>query len=145
MVATGDVGRWLLSVLQDNGQATCVRRPEGPRSYFPHDIAAIFARLLNRSVRASNFRAAQTPGKRIPLRGMKNPSRETGLLEWLQTRGGSRSSMTHQVRIELDTVRRTLIDRRPMSPSHSSAASTSVVRSFLLSPSASGRDATESN
>jgi NAD(P)H dehydrogenase (quinone) len=53
MVATSDVGRVAAELLQEQWQGHRVVELEGPRRVSPNDVAASFARLLNRSVRAT--------------------------------------------------------------------------------------------
>jgi uncharacterized protein YbjT (DUF2867 family) len=53
MVATADIGRVAAEILQQTWSGTRRIELEGPRPYSPADVAAVYARLLGRPVRAA--------------------------------------------------------------------------------------------
>ena len=140
MVATADVGRVAAELLQEQWQGHRVVELEGPSRISPDDIAASFARLLNRSVRASIV-PRNTWEALFRSQRMKNPTPRIRMLDgfnegWLafehDTRKGrgTRHSAAHSHR------------SRPMSTATDPLPRLLAGRSFSLSPSASGGDAT---
>jgi NAD(P)H dehydrogenase (quinone) len=112
MVATSDVGRVAAELLQQQWQGHRVVELEGPRRVSPNDIAASFARLLNRSVRASIVpRNNWEPLFRS--QGMKNPTPRIRMLDGFNEGWIAFERDTRKGRVELDTVLGTLIDRAP--------------------------------
>jgi NAD(P)H dehydrogenase (quinone) len=112
MVATADVGRVAAELLQEQWHGHRVVELEGPRRLSPNDIAASFARLLNRSVRASMV-PRNTWEALFRSQGMKNPMPRIRMLDgfnegWIKFEGDPRKGG-----VELDTVLGTLIDGTP--------------------------------
>jgi NAD(P)H dehydrogenase (quinone) len=112
MVATADVGRVAAELLREQWQGHRVVELEGPRRISPNDIAASFARLLNRSVRASIV-ARNTWEALFRSQGMKNPTPRIRMLDGFNEGWLAFEHDTRKGRVELDTVLRTLIDRAP--------------------------------
>jgi NAD(P)H dehydrogenase (quinone) len=112
MVATSDVARVAAELLQEQWQGPRVVELEGPRRVSPNDIAASFARLLDRSVRASAV-PRNTWEALFRSQGMKNPTPRIRMLDgfnkgWIAF---ERDALKGQV--ELDAVLRALINRAP--------------------------------
>lgn len=112
MVATADVGRVAAELLQEQWQGHRVVELEGPRRISSNDIAASFARLLNRSVRASIV-PRNTWEALFLSQGMKNPTPRIRMLDGFNEGWIAFEHETRKGRVELDTVLRTLIDRAP--------------------------------
>jgi NAD(P)H dehydrogenase (quinone) len=110
MVATADVGRVAAELLQEQWQGHRVVELEGPRRISSNDIAASFARLLNRSVRASIV-PRNTWEALFRSQGMKNPTPRIRMLDGFNEGWIAFEHETRKGRVELDTVLRTLIDR----------------------------------
>jgi NAD(P)H dehydrogenase (quinone) len=112
MVAASDVGRVAAELMQEQWQGHRVVELEGPDRVSPNDIAASFARLLNRSVRASVV-PRNTWEELFRSQGMKNPTPRIRMLDgfnegWIAFEGDTRRG-----RVDLDAVLGTLLDRVP--------------------------------
>ena len=112
MVATADVGRVAAELLQEQWQGHRVVELEGPRRISSNDIAASFARLLNRSVRASIV-PRNTWEALFRSQRMRNPTPRIRMLDGFNEGWLAFEHDTRKGRVELDTVLRTLIDRAP--------------------------------
>ena len=80
MGAASDVGRVAAELLQQQWHGHRVVELEGPRRVSPNDIAASFARLLNRSVRATIV-PRNTWEALFRSQGMKNPTPRIRMLD----------------------------------------------------------------
>jgi NAD(P)H dehydrogenase (quinone) len=80
MVATADIGRLAATLVQENWTGRRVVELEGPRRFSPNDVAATFARILDRSVRVE-----VVPRDRweeiFGAQGMKNPGPRAQMIE----------------------------------------------------------------
>ncbi len=112
MVATANVGGVAAELLQDEWQGRRVVELEGPRRISPNDIAASFARLLNRNVSASIV-PRSTWEALFRSQGMKNPMPRIRMLDGFNEGWLTFEHDTRKGRVELDTVVRTLVDRAP--------------------------------
>jgi uncharacterized protein YbjT (DUF2867 family) len=112
MVATADVGRVAAELLQEQWQGHRVVELEGPGRISPDDIAASFARLLNRSVRASIV-PRNTWEALFRSQRMRNPTPRIRMLDGFNEGWLAFEHDTRKGRVELDTVLRTLIERAP--------------------------------
>jgi NAD(P)H dehydrogenase (quinone) len=112
MVATADVGRVAAELLQEQWPGHRVVELEGPRHVSPNDLAASFARLLNRSVKA-NVVPRNTWEALFRSQGMKNPTPRIRMLDGFNEGWIAFEHNTRKGAVELDTVLRTLIDRAP--------------------------------
>jgi NAD(P)H dehydrogenase (quinone) len=112
MVATADVGRVAAELLQEQWPGHRVVELEGPRPVSPNDLAASFARLLNRSVKASVV-PRNTWEALFRSQGMKNPAPRIRMLDGFNEGWIAFERDTRKGAVELDTVLRTLIDRAP--------------------------------
>jgi NAD(P)H dehydrogenase (quinone) len=110
MVGTSDVGRVAAELLQEQWQGHRVVELEGPQRVSPNDIAASFARLLNRSVRATIV-PRNTWEALFRSQGMKNPTPRIRMLDGFNEGWIAFERKTRTGHVELDTVLRTLIDR----------------------------------
>ncbi len=103
MVATADVGRVAAELLQQHWRGTRVVELEGPQRVAPVDIAAAFARLLSREVRAEIV-PRETWQALFTSQGMKNPLPRMQMLdgfneEWIRFEGAALKG-----RVDLDAV-----------------------------------------
>jgi uncharacterized protein YbjT (DUF2867 family) len=85
---------------------------EGPRRVTPNDIAATFAKILGRPVRAEAV-PRETWGALFEAQGMKDPVPRIQMLDgfnegWIEFERGEASSIKGKV--DLETVLRGLVD-----------------------------------
>lgn len=113
MIATADVGRVAADLLQQSWNGLRIVELEGPRRVSPHDVAAAFARVLGRPVRAD---VVDRQGWEALFRsqGMKHPLPRMRMLDgfnegWIDFEGPSGEVIRGEV--ELDTVLRELVSR----------------------------------
>jgi NAD(P)H dehydrogenase (quinone) len=104
MVAARDVGRTAALLLQQEWAATRVVELEGPRRVSPNDLAATFAHVLGRSVRAESV-PRDTWDRLFRDQGMKNPSPRMRMLDgfnegWIDFRDDGRYTIKGQVTAE---------------------------------------------
>jgi uncharacterized protein YbjT (DUF2867 family) len=104
MVAARDVGRTAARLLQEKWAGARVIELEGPRRVSPNDLAAAFARALNRPVRAE-----RVPRERweqlFRAQGMRNPGPRMRMLDgfnegWIDFRDQGRHAVKGQVTAE---------------------------------------------
>jgi uncharacterized protein YbjT (DUF2867 family) len=112
MVATADVGRVAAELLQQDWAGKRIVELEGPERVSPNDIAAAFARLLERPVHAEEVPRA-TWESLFRSQGMRHPEPRMRMLDgfnegWIDYEGGPACPMRGQ--IGLDAVLRDLID-----------------------------------
>jgi NAD(P)H dehydrogenase (quinone) len=113
MVATADIGRVAAGLLQVAWSGRRVVELEGPRRVTPNEIAAIFARLLNRPVRMEAV-PRESWEALFKSQGMKNPTPRIRMLDgfnegWIDFEGGEVGSQKGSVALE--TVLKVLIAR----------------------------------
>jgi uncharacterized protein YbjT (DUF2867 family) len=119
MVATADVGRVAAELLRQTWSGTRVVELEGPRRISPHDIAAAFARVLKRPVRAQAV-DRQTWESLFRSQGMKYPLPRIRMLDgfnegWIEFE--SRPGDVIRGQVELDAVLAALAARQmPAAP-----------------------------
>jgi uncharacterized protein YbjT (DUF2867 family) len=113
MVATADIGRVAAGLLQVAWSGRRVIELEGPRRVTPNEIAATFAKLLDRPVR---MEAVPRESWEVLFRsqGMKNPSPRIRMLDgfnegWIDFERGEADSQ--KGRVDFETVLKTLIAR----------------------------------
>ncbi len=112
MIATADVGRVAAELLQEDWRGCRVVEREAPRRITPNDVAATFARILGRPVRA-DAAPRETWGSLFKSQGMKDPIPRIQMLDgfnegWIEFEHGEAGSMKGKVALE--TVLRGLIE-----------------------------------
>jgi NAD(P)H dehydrogenase (quinone) len=117
MVATADIGRVAAELIQTTWRGRSVVELEGPHRVTPGEIAAAFADLLGRSVRAEAV-PRETWESLFQSQGMKNPAPRIQMLDgfnegWIEFESGEAGSQKGKV--ELRTVLRQLIERESRS------------------------------
>jgi uncharacterized protein YbjT (DUF2867 family) len=108
MVATADIGRVAADLLQAPWTGRRIVELEGPRAVSPDDIAAAFARILGRPVRAQAV-PRETWGGLFRAQGMVDPGPRIQMLDgfnegWLTFEGE-----TMKGEVELEAVLRGLV------------------------------------
>jgi uncharacterized protein YbjT (DUF2867 family) len=114
MVATADVGRVAVELLQQTWRGVRVVELEGPRRVSPNDLAAAFAGVLRRQVRAEVVER-QTWEALFRTQGMKHPLPRMRMLDgfnegWIDFENSSDGILRGHV--ELETVLGELVSRR---------------------------------
>jgi NAD(P)H dehydrogenase (quinone) len=113
MVATADIGRVAAGLLQETWSGSRVVELEGPKRVSPDEIAATFARLLNRPVRMESV-PHETWEALFKSQGMKNPTPRIRMLDgfnegWIDFEHGQAN--TRKGTVALETVLKSLIER----------------------------------
>jgi len=113
MVATADIGKLAAALLQDKWSGRRIMELEGPRRVTPNDIAATFARLLDRPVRMEAV-PRESWEALFKSQGMKNPLPRIRMLDglnegWIDFEQGEAGRQKGSV--VLEAVLRTLIQR----------------------------------
>jgi NAD(P)H dehydrogenase (quinone) len=113
MVATADIGRTAADMLQQQWQGKRIVELEGPQRLSPNDIAAGFARVLGKPVRAQAVPRGEWESLFL-AQGMKNPAPRMRMLDgfnegWIEFEAGPAWSCKGQV--ALDSVLRELVER----------------------------------
>lgn len=113
MVATADIGRVVAELLQETWSGHRIVELEGLHRVTPKEIAATFAKLLGRPVRAHAV-PRETWESLFKSQGMKNPNPRIQMLDgfnegWIEFEGGEAGSRKGDVALE--TVLRALIER----------------------------------
>jgi uncharacterized protein YbjT (DUF2867 family) len=111
MVATADVGRVAAELLQQTWTGRRVVQLEGPERVTPNDIAATFARILQRPVQAREV-PRETWETLFLSQGMKHPEPRMRMLDgfnegWIDFEGDPASIV--KGRVGLETVFRDLV------------------------------------
>ena len=106
MVATADVGRVAAELLQETWIGVRIVELEGPRRVSPNMLAATFARMLDRPVRAEIVER-QTWDALFRAQGMQNPSPRMRMLDgfnagWIDFE--NRPEHVVRGRVELETI-----------------------------------------
>ena len=113
MVATADIGKVAAGLLQVAWNGHCVIELEGPHRVTPNEIAATFAKLLDRSVRMEAVPRVSWEAL-FKSQGMKNPIPRIRMLDgfnegWIDFERGEVGSQKGSVALE--TVLKALIAR----------------------------------
>lgn len=113
MVATADIGKVAAELLQEPWTGHRVVELEGPKRVAPNDIAAVFARLLGRSVRTEAV-PRESWEALFKSQGMTNPLPRIRMLDgfnegWIDFEGGQ--TATRKGSVPLETVLKDLIGR----------------------------------
>lgn len=108
MIATADVGRVAAELLQQDWTGTRVVELEGPQRVSPNDIAATFAKILGRDVRAEAV-PRETWGALFRSQGMNDPMPRIQMLDgfnegWIEFEGAPIKG-----EVKLETVLRELV------------------------------------
>jgi NAD(P)H dehydrogenase (quinone) len=111
MVATADVGRVAAQLLQETWSGKRVVELEGPQRVSPNDLAAAFAEILGRPVRAEAV-PRETWGALFRAQGTKDPMPRIRMLDgfnegWIAFEGDEATVI--KGRVELETVLRGLV------------------------------------
>jgi uncharacterized protein YbjT (DUF2867 family) len=112
MVATADIGRVAAELIQTTWSGRRVVELEGPHRVTPEEIAATFADLLGRPVRADAV-PHETWESLFRSQGMKNPAPRIRMLDgfnegWIEFE--SREAGSRKGKVELRTVLQRLIE-----------------------------------
>ncbi|RUL65763.1 NAD-dependent epimerase/dehydratase family protein [Dyella dinghuensis] len=113
MVATSDVGRVAAELMQERWRGRRIVDLEGPRRVTPHDLAATFAKLFARPVRAEPVPRETWEGRFI-AQGMKNPTPRIQMLDgfnegWIEFEDGEAGARKGGVSLEASL--KSLIER----------------------------------
>jgi NAD(P)H dehydrogenase (quinone) len=113
MVATADVGRVAAQLLQETWTGKRVVELEGPQRVSPNDLAAAFAEILGRPVRAEAV-PRETWGALFRAQGTKDPMPRIQMLDgfnegWIDFEGDAATVI--KGRVELETVLRGLVSQ----------------------------------
>jgi uncharacterized protein YbjT (DUF2867 family) len=113
MVATADVGRVAAQLLQETWSGRRVVELEGPQRVSPNDLAAAFAEILGRPVRAEAV-PRETWGALFRAQGTKDPMPRIQMLDgfnegWIDFEGDEATVV--KGRVELETVLRGLVSQ----------------------------------
>ncbi|WP_207005588.1 NmrA family NAD(P)-binding protein [Trinickia mobilis] len=111
MVATADVGRAAAELLQQSWRGVRIVELEGPQRVSPNDLAAAFAQVLGRPVRAEEV-ARESWDALFRSQGMKEPLPRMRMLDgfnegWIAFEGEDAGIVKGEV--ELETVLRGLV------------------------------------
>jgi uncharacterized protein YbjT (DUF2867 family) len=111
MVATTDIGEVAAGLLQQKGYGHRIVELEGPRRVTPNDIAATFARLLDKSVHMEAV-PRESWERLFRSQGMKNPLPRIRMLDgfnegWIEFESGEAGSQKGST--SLETVLKSLI------------------------------------
>ena len=113
MIATADVGRVAAELLQQTWQGRRVVELEAPHRVSPNELAAGFAKILRREVRAEAV-PRETWGALFKTQGMNDPTPRVQMLDgfnegWIEFEGGD-SVLSVKGAVDLETVLRALVD-----------------------------------
>lgn len=113
MVATADVGRVAAELLQETWSGTRIVELEGPSRVAPNDIAAAFANVLGRSVRAEAV-PRDTWETLFRSQGMRHPEPRMRMIDgfnegWIDFEG--RIDSVRKGEVTLETVLKELVAR----------------------------------
>ena len=113
MVATADIGHMAAAILQEEWTGRRIVELEGPRRISPNQIAATFAKILDRPVRMEAV-PRDTWERVFASQGSKNPTPRAQMLDgfnegWIEFEKGERGSRKGLT--ELETVLRQLVER----------------------------------
>jgi NAD(P)H dehydrogenase (quinone) len=113
MVATADIGKVAAEILQEPWNGHRVVELEGPKRVTPNEIAATFAKLLGKPVRAEIV-PHESWETLFVSQGMKNPSPRIRMLDgfnegWIEFERGEVGS--RKGRVTLESVLKALIEK----------------------------------
>lgn len=113
MVATADIGRVAVGLLQDKWSGQRLVELEGPHRVTPNELAAAFAKLMGRSVSAEAV-PRESWESLFLSQGMKNPMPRIRMIDgfnegWIEFEAGGAGSQKGTT--ELETVLKALIER----------------------------------
>jgi uncharacterized protein YbjT (DUF2867 family) len=111
MVATADVGRVAAALLQETWTGTRVVELEGPRRISPNDLAATFARVLDRPVHAEVVNRRDWESQFL-AQGMKHPLPRMRMLDGFNEGWICFERPENEIvrgKVELDDVLKTLV------------------------------------
>lgn len=105
MVATADIGRVAAELLQQEWEGFRVVELEAARRYSPNDVAATFAGILGRPVRAEAV-PRESWGSLFKAQGMKDPIPRIQMLDgfnegWIEFERGQQGSIKGEVALEM--------------------------------------------
>lgn len=108
MIATEDIGQAAANILTQPQPAQQIVQLEGPTRISPNDIAAAFATLLHKEVRAQAV-PRDTWESMFHAQGMKNPTPRIQMLDgfnqgWIEFEGGESASQKTQTTL-IDALR----------------------------------------
>ena len=120
MIATADIGRLAAQLIQEDWQGARTVELEAARRYTPNEVAATFASILGRSVRAEAV-PRETWGNLFTSHGMKNPIPRIQMLDgfnegWIGFENGEAETVKGSTDLEavlrgmVETARQTLRD-----------------------------------
>jgi NAD(P)H dehydrogenase (quinone) len=104
MVATQDVGRLAAKLIQEDWTGMRVVELEGPRRVSPNDLAAAFAKILGKPVRAETVPRETWEGL-FRSQGMKYPDPRMHMLDgfnegWIEFSGGGANAIRGSIGVE---------------------------------------------
>jgi NAD(P)H dehydrogenase (quinone) len=113
MVATADIGRLAAALLRENWSGRRIVELEGPRRVSPNDVAAAFARILNRPVRVEAVPRDHWE-EIFASQGMKNPGPRAQMIDgfnqgWIEFEQGENAAIKGST--ELSTVLTQLVTK----------------------------------
>jgi NAD(P)H dehydrogenase (quinone) len=120
MIATADIGRLAAQLIQEDWQGVRIVELEAARRYTPNEVAATFANILGRSVRAEAV-PRETWGSLFTSQGMKDPIPRIQMLNgfnegWIDFENGEAGTIKGATDLEAvlrrlaETARQTLRD-----------------------------------
>jgi uncharacterized protein YbjT (DUF2867 family) len=117
MIATGDIGRLAADLIQEDWQEVRIVELEASQRYTPNEVAATFAKILGRDVRAEAV-PRETWSSLFTSQGMKDPIPRIRMLDgfnegWIEFAGGQSGSVKGWT--SLEAVLRGLIEARETS------------------------------
>jgi uncharacterized protein YbjT (DUF2867 family) len=112
MIATADIGRVAARLIQEDWQGVRIVELEAVQRYSPNEVAATFARILGRPVRAEAV-PRETWGGLFKSQGMKDPIPRIQMLDgfnegWIEFEAGTVKGPT-----DLEAVLRGLVEAAP--------------------------------
>lgn len=118
MIATADIGRLATQLIQEDWQGVRIVELEAARRYTPNEVAATFAKILGRSVRAEAV-PRETWGTLFTSQGMKDPAPRIQMLDgfnegWIDFENGEAGTVKGTTDLEavlrgiVETARKTL-------------------------------------
>jgi NAD(P)H dehydrogenase (quinone) len=120
MIATADIGRLAAQLIQEDWQGVRIVELEAAQRYTPIEVAATFAKILGRSVRAKAV-PRETWVSLFTAQGMRDPIPRIQMLDgfnegWIDFEGGEAGSVKGRTDLEtvlrgmIETVRQTSVD-----------------------------------
>jgi len=104
MIATADVGRLAAQLIRENWDGVRMVELEASRRYTPNEVAATFAMILGRPVRAEAV-PRETWGNLFKSQGMKDPIPRIQMLDgfnegWVEFEGGEAGTVKGSTNLE---------------------------------------------